>query len=122
MIDAEAFERNFVAHHKNELDNLGIDLVRLRSSTDVSKYRAIELLTRPLNEENVSLGYLRSHQVAKKYQLSLAAENFGRGEGETDLKRSFSIKICEYRGSDDDEKILETAKRLKSAEEEFYRD
>jgi hypothetical protein len=121
MIDVETFERNFIAHNKEKLHDCGIDLVRLYSSSDASKYRGVELLTKPLDEENVSLGYLRSRLIAEKYQLSLAVENFGRGEGETDLKRSFSIEISEYQEGCNSP-ILEAVKRLKSAEEEFYRD
>ena len=119
MINAKSFERNFMTHYKSDLDKLGVDVVRLHSSTNADEYRAIELLTKPLDEESVSLGYLRSHSIAQKYQLTFAVENFGRGEGEKDLKKSFSIKICDYKNEDE---ILNAAKRLHSAEREFYGD
>ncbi len=119
MIDKEEFERNFVAHNKQVLNGYNIDVVRLRARADASKYRAVEFLTKPLDEERAPLGYLRSQKVAKNNQVSISVENFGRGEGETMLKRSFSIKITEYgRGHDKD--LLDALERLKSAENEFY--
>lgn len=120
MIDAEAFENNFMLHNSKTISDYGIDVVRLRSGQDRSKYRAIELRSKPLDEENVTLGHLRSETIAEKYQLSLAVENFGRGEGETDLKTSFAIEIPEYTVGAE-EKILEAMRTLEAAVEEFYR-
>ena len=119
MIDREEFEKNFASHYKHKLDNYGIDIVRLPTKEDMSKYRGVEFLTRPLDEENVSLGYLRSHTIAEKYGISLCIENFGRGEGETILRRSFVVRVNEY-NKNNDKKLLKEVERLKSAEDEFY--
>jgi hypothetical protein len=121
MIDSKIFEKNFVANYENELKKLDIDIVRLYAGSDPGKYRAVEFLTQPLDEEGVRCGHLRSRVIAEKRNLLLPIENHGRGEGEVDLKRSFAIEISEY-NIGDNEHILEVVRRLKSAEEEFYRE
>ncbi len=119
MIDKEEFENNFVKHYAQKLNDYGLDLVRLYANGDESKYRAVEFLTSPLDEKKVPLGYLRSHEIAVRYGLSISVENFGRGEGETVLQRSFSVRFDTY-NRNDDEKIAEALQKLKSAETEFY--
>jgi len=122
MIDEEEFESNFLTHHKKKLAVYGFDIVRLYAERVVGKCRAVEFLTKPLVEEKIPLGYLRSREIAEKFEkfgISLLVQNFGRGEGEIDLKRSFCLRLKQYNRSDD-AKILEALDKLKAAETEFY--
>lgn len=122
MIDAKKFQNNFLAHHGQKLDEYEFDLVRLYAGRVAGQYRAIEILTRPLDRENVSLGYLRSHEIAEKFKefgIGLVVQNSGRGEGEINMTQSLCIRLEEYEKGDD-LKILEKLEKLKAAETEFY--
>ena len=119
MIDEKEFEKNFAILYEQELMECGINIVRLHAEEDESKYRAVEFATKPLDEKKAHLGFLRSQIIADKYGLSIPVENLG-DEKETILGRSFSVKINEYSKSDN-QKIMDLVKKLKVAENEFYR-
>lgn len=119
MIDIEEFENNFISHHKDVLNEKGIDVVRLYPNNVVGQYRAVEFLTKPIDVQRVALGHLKSKVIADKYNISLAVENFGRGEGETILTKSFSVKVYEY-SRDNEKDLLEVIEKLAMAEAEFY--
>ena len=122
MIDAKNFESNFLEHNKQKLAEYDFDIVRLYAERDPGKYRAVEILTKPLDEEEVSLGYLKSREIAKRFKefgVSLSVQNSGRGEGEIDMTRSFCVRLDEY-DKNKESKIVEALDKLKAAETEFY--
>ncbi len=122
MIDAKKFENNFLAHHKQKLDEYNLGIVRLYAERVTDRYRAIEISTKPLDEDKVPLGYLRTHEIAEKFKafgISLMVQNSGRGEGEIDMTRSFCLRLDEY-NEGDDSRILKALDKLKAAETEFY--
>ncbi len=118
MIDIETFESNFMSHHKDELARKNIDVVRLYAKVS-GKYRAVEFLTKPIDMNRVAFSHLKSKAIAEKYNLSFSIENFGRGEGETILRRSFSTKVDEY-NTEHEEELIGVMNTLAKAEQEFY--
>jgi len=118
MIDEKEFEENFAILYEQKLIECGICIVRLHAEED-NKYRAIEFVTKPLDEKKALLGFLRSQTIADRYDLSISVENLG-DEKETILGRSFLVKINKY-NKDDNQKIMDIVEKLKVAEKEFYR-